>query len=160
MTQPTLRRGDRSNEVKKLQLFLNYLNCNAGAVDGDFGPATEAAVKRLQRANGLTVDGIVGPVTWQAINVKSPARPEGEPVYYSQRDGRWTSRPYTVISDPRQTIGSSGCGPTCAAMIVSTWVNPQITPVEMCAYALKKGFRTNNSGTARSEERRVGKECR
>ncbi|MEV8001544.1 peptidoglycan-binding domain-containing protein [Streptomyces parvus] len=38
-----------------------------GAVDGAYGQATEKAVKRLQEANGLVVDGIVGPHTWQAL---------------------------------------------------------------------------------------------
>lgn len=34
--------------------------------DGRFGPATEAAVKALQKSKGLTVDGIIGPKTWAA----------------------------------------------------------------------------------------------
>lgn len=34
-------------------------------------------------------------------------------TYYSQIDSRWASHPYTSIGDYSQTIGSSGCGPTC-----------------------------------------------
>ncbi len=38
------------------------------AVDGDFGPQTEAAVMQFQEYEGLTVDGLVGPETWTALN--------------------------------------------------------------------------------------------
>ncbi len=64
---PLLRRGSQGEDVKKVQYNLNN---NYGAklvVDGIFGPATEAAVKKFQSEMGLVSDGIVGRLTWNAL---------------------------------------------------------------------------------------------
>lgn len=53
----TLRKGSKGDGVKQIQRKLGL------AADGDFGPGTEAAVKKWQEANGLVADGIVGPKT-------------------------------------------------------------------------------------------------
>lgn len=51
-------------EVKLLQTKLKAAGCNPGPIDGIFGLRTDAAVRKYQTANHLTVDGIVGVVTW------------------------------------------------------------------------------------------------
>ncbi|MFP6733016.1 MAG: peptidoglycan-binding domain-containing protein [Rhodospirillales bacterium] len=67
---PTLRRGARGDAVVKMQNrlveHLKDLDKDRFS-DGDFGPATEHQVKRFQRAQKLTVDGIVGRGTWTAL---------------------------------------------------------------------------------------------
>lgn len=60
--RPVLRRGSSGPAVRELQTLLGGL-----AVDGQFGPLTEAAVRNFQSTNRLVVDGIVGPITWGAL---------------------------------------------------------------------------------------------
>lgn len=65
--KPTLREGNRGEEVKWLQESLNRLGYDAGAVDGIFGARTKAAVLAFQRDKALVQDGIVGPLTRSAL---------------------------------------------------------------------------------------------
>ena len=61
----TLKNGCSGFDVKELQMDLIRLgySCGRWGADGDFGDATEIAVKAFQREHGLEVDGIVGPLT-------------------------------------------------------------------------------------------------
>jgi putative peptidoglycan binding protein len=63
----TLKPGDTGAQVKVLQRALARLGYASGAVDGDYGPATQAAVKRFQTAAKLAPDGVVGPKTLAAL---------------------------------------------------------------------------------------------
>ena len=67
--RPTLRRGSKGDDVKDLQLRLHWKGYDLGSygVDGDYGRATEAAVKAFQTDAGLKADGICGPDTWRAL---------------------------------------------------------------------------------------------
>lgn len=64
---PTLHRGMTNSEVVgKLQEMLSFLGWPV-AIDQDFGPGTETAVKAVQMIAKLEPDGVVGPLTWAAI---------------------------------------------------------------------------------------------
>ncbi|MDY6937126.1 MAG: peptidoglycan-binding protein [Cyanobacteriota bacterium] len=65
---PLLRKGSTGETVRRLQNLLNRRGYNL-TIDGIFGVRTEAAVKTFQNRNGLTVDGVVGPQTWEALNL-------------------------------------------------------------------------------------------
>ena len=62
-----LKRGSRGELVKALQTRLNEQGYGAGSADSIFGSNTEKAVKALQSASGITVDGKVGKNTWTAL---------------------------------------------------------------------------------------------
>lgn len=64
-TWPVLRRGASGFNVRELQKALS--RSRPLSIDGQFGPATHAAVVAFQRANQLLPDGIVGPLTWAAL---------------------------------------------------------------------------------------------
>ncbi|HYQ64776.1 D-Ala-D-Ala carboxypeptidase family metallohydrolase [Actinophytocola sp.] len=65
----SLSQGATGDDVRQLQIRVaGYPGYNAVlGLDGDFGPATKAAVTRFQQAYGLTADGIAGPQTFQKI---------------------------------------------------------------------------------------------
>lgn len=68
-------------------------------------------------------------------------------TYYSQADSRWASVMYSSIGDSSQTMKSSACGPTSAAIVVSS-SKGAILPTTMANLAVANGYRTSNNGTA------------
>jgi peptidoglycan hydrolase-like protein with peptidoglycan-binding domain len=73
----TVQQGSQGDAVRGVEEEFQFRNLSGDpgkglAVDGIFGPATAAAVRGFQQAlhqdiPSVTVDGIVGPVTWQAL---------------------------------------------------------------------------------------------
>ena len=96
----TLKVGSSGNDVKKLQQRLKELGYLKGSADGDFGAATETAVKNFQANNGLEVDGKAGPAT-QAKIYSSSARKA--PSTTRTNTPRPTNTPFTSLKN-----GSSG----------------------------------------------------
>lgn len=66
-----LRLGSRGPAVQQLQQLLSDQGFNPGPVDGILGSQTDQAVRLFQQQSGLTVDGIVGPATWQELQPSS-----------------------------------------------------------------------------------------
>ncbi len=63
----TLEQGLHGFDVRRLQTVLDTIGYDVGGIDGDFGPATKAAVVAFQDNNGLTGDGAVGRGTKNAL---------------------------------------------------------------------------------------------
>lgn len=65
------KRGSTGSEVRQIQQRLIQWGYLSGTADGIYGAKTEAAVKRFQRNNGLTPDGIAGAATLAKIGISS-----------------------------------------------------------------------------------------
>ncbi|MBQ3423493.1 MAG: SH3 domain-containing protein [Romboutsia sp.] len=63
-------------------------------------------------------------------------------VYYNQADPRWGSHPYPAPGYENATVASAGCGPTCAAMVVSS-CRETIRPDTMCDISKENGYRVS-----------------
>lgn len=71
-----LQEGAKGADVVKLQKRLKTVGFNPGAFDGDFGPATRAAVIAFQKSQGLLADGVAGPRTLTTLGLmRSDALP-------------------------------------------------------------------------------------
>lgn len=154
MSRTWLRYGSRGEDVKQLQEMLGI------KADGIFGQQTRTAVRNFQREHDLEVDGIVGDETWNALLIAADAdavppekvqiitQPFVQPVDYKQYDSRWKNIPYTSTGNPKQTIGSSGCGVTAMCDIIATMIDSRITPRMLAPMYVNNGFRTANTGTS------------
>ncbi len=117
-----LRQGSKGQDVITLQYLLNviseyYSGVPAPAQDGVFGSETAQAVMAFQKAMRLSADGIVGPMTWNALyetyqgihqNIPSP-KPDEDTITYIVQPGDtlWAiSRRYgTTVDAIRQLNG-------------------------------------------------------
>lgn len=61
--------GSRGSEVKAIQQKLKERGIYKGGVDGVYGKATAAAVKKFQKQQGMTADGICGPATLKKLGI-------------------------------------------------------------------------------------------
>src|SRR5215203_2966553 len=124
---PILSIGSAGPEVRRSQIiFVMTKMLDVSDIDSNFGPKTRDAVKSFQQGKGLTPDGVVGPITWQAL----PADP----------------------NTPRLTRGSTGClrltkgfeGVRCSKHADRPWTNRlnfgQRTESAVRAYQTRQGI--------------------
>ena len=104
-TPPSLQRGFKGSEaVRAVQKRLKELGYYNGSADGDFGPATEAAVKAFQKANGLKADGKVGKQTLAKMNAKTAVSKGSSSSSSSSSKTKTTTSPKkTAKPTPKKT---------------------------------------------------------
>lgn len=68
------------------------------------------------------------------------------PVVYRQYDPRWSNVDYSAPGE-KTNIMESGCGPTCAASLVSTIRGLPVTPKDACEWSLQHGYKAVGHGT-------------
>jgi peptidoglycan hydrolase-like protein with peptidoglycan-binding domain len=100
---PLVQRGDEQHPVQTLQHLLREHGAKV-AVDGIFGPRTDAAVRDFQGSHGLSVDGIVGPHTWSAIIVQVQEGDTGEAVRGVQTEFQFRN----LSGDPGKGLAVDG----------------------------------------------------
>jgi putative chitinase len=102
----TLRRGNSGAAISRLQQRLKDLGFNSGAVDGDFGPGTEAAVIAFQQSKQLGADGIAGPQTLAALGLTADVPIEVGPSVIPQVTDEVVSQmfPQTPVGNIRTNL--------------------------------------------------------
>ena len=101
-----LRVGSQGPEVVTLQRELNrqlFPSPNL-AVDGKFGPLTQKAVKAFQAREGLTPDGIVGPLTRAALGMPNPEAAFTHKIRLHFRSIALTDIPFNTVLTNTQVV--------------------------------------------------------
>lgn len=103
----TLKRGSSGSDVKTLQKNLKKLGYYSGAINGSFGAAVDAAVRKFQKACGIRIDGVVGTQTRAALSARlkkkkksvKKKRASSLSGASGNAQGQWGGHTFTVSSD-------------------------------------------------------------
>lgn len=115
----TLRKGDSGADVRTAQELLVSAGYDVGKVDGIYGGNTLSAVRAFQHDNGLTPDGIVGPLTWDKLKATEDdgeIKPEDAPIAPQEPSGEDPENPSLTYEEritrlERAVFGQEGGTP-------------------------------------------------
>jgi peptidoglycan hydrolase-like protein with peptidoglycan-binding domain len=110
---PTLSLGSTGADVRRLQILLVMIkSLDFSGIDSNFGPKTQDAVKSFQQGNNLTPDGVVGPLTWEALpadpNTPRLSRGSQGPAVSALQKGLQAFGGTGAPTDPGQIDGDFG----------------------------------------------------
>lgn len=107
-------------------------------ITGGKGPGTGGPI---EPKDGPGVGGALAP--WEAFG---SGNTKNGMVYYSQNDPRWANKSF-MGKGKGMNFAKAGCGPTSAAMVLSSVTGQEINPMETLKYAQENGFTDATRGT-------------
>jgi len=116
-----VRKGDpRTDVVRQVQQRLDDVGCGPLVVDGIFGAATESSVELFQTRRDLQPDGVVGPITWDALFLEPPVVTDQAPTPLLKSVLATAATQLGV----RETAGTPNRGPQVDEYVRSVGLDP------------------------------------
>ncbi|MEW6697829.1 MAG: spore cortex-lytic enzyme [Bacillota bacterium] len=113
--QDTLYWGSSGSKVRAVQQKLKDWGYYTGPVNGYYSGQTAAAVRKFQGRNGLQVDGVVGPKTYQALGMFTPPK---KTTYTTSSRGGFVSNRDSVNLLARVIMGEAADEPYAGKVAV------------------------------------------
>ena len=140
-----MREGDRGSDVVKLQKALVILGYLSGKCDGIYGGQTTAAVKKYQRAKGLTADGIAGNGTIRCIfgsTSDSGGSNNGGSSSGKVQKLKWFNTGYNLMNSISGSFSILDCntGVTWKAKYINGTSHADVIPASESDYSKIKSF--------------------
>ena len=158
----SLSKGDEGDDVKKMQTMLIALgySCGSYGADGDFGSATDSALRKYQANKGLTVDGVYGPKSRAALEADYKNRGQNTPAAAPTT----ATKPYTeAFIDEIAPLAKADMAKTgiCAAVTIaqaileSGWGRSDLAKNAHNLFGMKKNLSGNTWSGSTWDGKRV-----